>query len=257
MALVDRFTHRRFARLVTGRAAGTLTPLDARVVEAHLGTCARCRVQAAEEEGLRALLSADAATLGAALPIPVSALVTRVHAALDTPAAGPRSPWLVALGSAAATVAVAAVFWTAPARAPRPAGPEPAAVAAAIPEDMFDRAERRLAREQAARYLAEAQDVLLTVAATPPRCRKGENRVDVGDEAARSRALLARRAMAVPDAESVGSAQPLLEDVERVLREVASLDPCARPQDLKAIHEEIAKDRLLMKIDLVTRELVG
>jgi hypothetical protein len=52
-------------------------------------------------------------------------------------------------------------------------------------------------------------------------------------------------------------ARDVLDDVEEMLRAVAALDACARPQDLEAIRGEIAKRRLLMKIDLVTRELQG
>ena len=45
-------------------------------------------------------------------------------------------------------------------------------------------------------------------------------------------------------------ARDVLDDVEEMLREVAALDACARPQDLEAIHGEIARRHLLMKIDL-------
>jgi len=55
----------------------------------------------------------------------------------------------------------------------------------------------------------------------------------------------------------VVSARDVLDDVEEMLRQVAALDPCARPQDLEAIRGEIARRRLLMKIDLMTRELQG
>jgi hypothetical protein len=59
------------------------------------------------------------------------------------------------------------------------------------------------------------------------------------------------------DAPSTVVARDVFDDVEEMLREVAALDACARPQDLEVIRGEIARRRLLMKIDLVTRELQG
>jgi hypothetical protein len=82
--------------------------------------------------------------------------------------------------------------------------------------------------------------------------------VEVGEEAQRSRELLARRRLFLEiDAPAVVAARDVLDDVEEMLRQVAALDPCARPQDLEAIRGEIARRRLLMKIDLMTRELQG
>ena len=81
----------------------------------------------------------------------------------------------------------------------------------------------------------------------------------MGAEAERSRDLLARRRLFVESGwrRRRWRARGVLDDVEEMLREVAALDPCARPQDLEAIRGEITRRRLLMKIDLVTRELRG
>jgi hypothetical protein len=80
----------------------------------------------------------------------------------------------------------------------------------------------------------------------------------VGAERERSRDLLARRRLFLEmDGVATMAARGVLDDVEEMLREVAALDPCARPQDLDAIRGEISRRRLLMKIDLVTRELRG
>jgi hypothetical protein len=57
--------------------------------------------------------------------------------------------------------------------------------------------------------------------------------------------------------EDVDSVRPVLRDVEYVLREVASLPSCAREKDLLAIQREVSRRNLLMKIDLMTRELKG
>jgi hypothetical protein len=41
------------------------------------------------------------------------------------------------------------------------------------------------------------------------------------------------------------------------LREVASLEACARKHDLQSINRLVERRRLLLKIDLTTRELQG
>ena len=124
--------------------------------------------------------------------------------------------------------------------------------------DAIRRLEHTLERERAAHYLSDAQDVLVTVASAPQRCARRRSAVEVGPEAERSRELLARRRLFVEtDAASTVVARDVFDDVEEMLREVAALDACARPQDLEAIRGEIARRHLLMKIDLVTRELQG
>jgi hypothetical protein len=125
-------------------------------------------------------------------------------------------------------------------------------------EELLRRMERSLAREQAARYLTEAQDVLVTVAAGPPPCPKTRETIEVEDEAQRSRDLLARRALLVElGRDEVASAQPVLAEVEEMLREVAALPSCVRPGRLQELGRQMEQRRLLMKIDLMTRELVG
>src|SRR6185295_16364702 len=127
-----------------------------------------------------------------------------------------------------------------------------------LSQDALDRLERTLARERAARYLAQAQDVLVNVAAAPRNCVRAGQRVEMGEEAQRSRELLAERALVVDiEGSAVAGARPVLEDVEQVLREVATLPDCAHRRDLEAIHKDMERRRLLMKIDLMTRELVG
>ena len=124
-----------------------------------------------------------------------------------------------------------------------------------------------MAREQAVRYLADAQDVLVNVAASPRDCEREapstlapatESRVDLVAESRRSRELLARRTLLVEaDEAAVVSARPVLEDVEDMLREVASLEACTRPRELLRLREEMEKRQLLMKMRLMQRELAG
>ena len=165
--------------------------------------------------------------------------------------------------AAALAVAVfgATAFVGTTAEAKRPA-PSPAVAEAAEPEiavsdEALERMERTMARERTARYLDEAQDVLVTVSGAPRRCDRKTQHVDMGDETRRSRELLARRAQLDLDGSAALTAGPVLDDVEKVLREVASLENCARLRDVEAIHRHVERERLLMKMELMTRELAG
>jgi hypothetical protein len=133
-------------------------------------------------------------------------------------------------------------------------GPPQAAVSA----EALLRMERTVGREQAVRYLQSAEDVLLSVSSTLPHCDPSARRRAVGIEAARSRALLADRRLLVDvDADPLAGARPVIEDVDMALGEVAALDPCAKASDVQAIAARIVRERLLMKMDVLARELQG
>jgi hypothetical protein len=256
--------HRRWRERVSLLAADALDESARASVSAHLARCASCAEALPAERAAIAALAADAAR-PAEPPIPLAALRTRVLARLDAEAAVPRhaartgAAW--ALGTAAtALLGVLGVLLL--------RGTVPPARPAATPvveagdvgdggEEFVRRLERNVAREQAARYLDEAGDVLVTVAARAHPCPRGGERVDVGEEAQKSRELLARRRLLDVDGAAVAAAGPVLDDVEQVLREVASLEACARQRDLDTIHRQIEKSRLLLKIDLTARELLG
>ena len=162
--------------------------------------------------------------------------------------------------AAAVVVAVAGVWMTdrAPRPVPTPSAAPEAATQGSAREEMLQRMERSLAREQTARYLSEAQDVLVTVAAGPPPCPRTRQTVEIAEEVQKSRDLLDRRALvAAPGREEVASAQPVLAEVEEMLSQVAALPSCVRPGQLQALEKELGRRRLLMKIDLLTRELQG
>ena len=258
------FEHLRFRRRVTLLALGALEGLEAEAVSAHVDTCARCR---RELEGVRALRDGLAADPVAKLAPALSceALVVRVQARLDEETAGPRVAvrWrLVALPLAAAaliaTVLLLPRLRTGPSSPPSPVVAGGATQTVSVPEEMVARMERRVAREQTARYLNEAQDVLMTVATLHRNCQHENQAVDVEDDVVRSRELLLRRVMVVDAAgREVAMAEPLLADVEELLRQVADLTSCARSQDLRAISRRMNESRLLMKIDLMARELEG
>jgi putative zinc finger protein len=251
--------HGRWSRRVSLLAAGALGDADRATTLAHLEGCAACRAELAGARGLIALVERDPVR-EAEPAIPLGALVARVHARLaeaERSATAGRTWSKVALPLAAAAAVIVLIGLWIPTHPPH-VPPPSARPQAAVSEEALRRLEKSVARENAVRYLSEAQDVLVTVAAAPLRCDRKRAHVDVGDEARRSRELLTRRALLVDtDRDEMAGARPVLEDVSDALREVAALDPCSRPEELEAIQQRMARGRLLMKIDLMTRELQG
>ena len=249
--------HGRWRERVSLLAAGALEPTEETAVRAHLDTCPSCRADLARTSEAFALLVVDPVRT-AEVPVPLAHLVRRVNARLEAPPPAPAFRWAYAATAVAAAVLLVAVV---PRLRERP---EPAPTVAeggsdaGASEEIVARMERRLSRDQAARYLDEAQDVLVTVAGHPVDCERDHGRVDVGEEAQRSRELLARRALMVElGGDEVASARPLLDDVEGLLREVAALPACARADSLDAIHRQMERRNVIMKIDLLTNELRG
>jgi hypothetical protein len=248
--------HSRQRRQLTLLAADALDGSEREQALAHVDTCAACRLELGELRGLFARLAADPAR-SAELPVAPALLSRRVLERLDE-ASEPRGwtlRWRFVLAPAVGVAAALALLALLPRFTPRPEPPAPTLV---VSEAAFHRLERTLAREQAVRYLNDAQDVLVTVASTLPHCERHDRHVDVAAETERSRELLARRALLVDlGGDGVLSARPVLQDVEQVLRAVAALDPCAHPEALALIQADLQRRRLLMKIDLMTRELQG
>jgi hypothetical protein len=254
------FEHWRTRRRLSLLAMGVLDGSEAEAARRHCALCPRCAAELADLERVTALLGRDPLR-NAAPPIDDALLarLTLARVATNRAVAEPRAQrsWRF-LAIPAAAAALAAVVL-----APRIAqdihpSRETVQSEILVPEMALRRMERNVAREQAVRYLNDAQDVLVTVASAPQLCDRQRRTLDMGEETRRSRDLLSRRAMLVDlDSDEVRAARPILEDIERVLREVAVLDPCARPQDLDAIHAQLREGRLLMKINLMTRELAG
>src|SRR2546425_3076210 len=207
------FDHLRYGPRVSLLAFGALEGREREATERHAGSCARCRSELEALLALREELRADpVCTAEPDLPLPV--LVARVEARIAEELASPRSPWAwqlrVALPAAAAILAIALL---APRVASRfvPAAASPAAVdeAPVVSPDALARLERNVAREQTARYLSDAGDVLVTVAAAPVDGDRKDERVDVRQASARSRELLARRALLLESGpQAVADARP-------------------------------------------------
>jgi len=246
--------HERWRRRVSLLALGALEPAERAAALAHLERCPACREELAALRDVLALVDADPVH-DAAPPLSAAALAARVRRRLDVsrPSAAARGAMLRPLAAAAAVVLA---VWALPAAGPR-RPPAAAARPAEVTDETLERLEAHVAREQAVRYLNAAQDVLVTVSVARRDCERKGGRVDVAGEARRSRELLERRPLLELNHARVASARPVLDDVELVLRDVASLEACARARDLAAIQRLLQQRRLLMKIDLMTRELQG
>jgi hypothetical protein len=258
MSVFRDLLHRRAELRTDLLAFGVLEGAERERAIAHVATCERCAAAFAAAERAQDALAADPVRL-AEPSVPLATAVAVVRGKLK--AASARRPALRPLAASLAFAAVAALALVVllPARPPRPEVTVSQSLEdAADSSAAFNRAERTVAREQAARYLTEAQDVLTQVASEPVICSLQARTVNVGDEAARSRRLLERRALFVDTAaEHVAAVKPVLDDVEVVLRDVATLDPCARPAEVMRVRDEIGRRQLLMRIRLMTRELQG
>ena len=236
--------HGRWRVRVSLLAAGALEPHEEPAVRAHLATLRRVPGRPRAVTARRSRSSARDPVRSAELPVPVEFLTAPRAGAARRGAGGPAVPAGAspAPGLAAAALAVAIVPVAARARAARLPSRPVATEMPLVPDDVMARMERRVARDSAARYLDEAQDLLVTVSAHPADCEDDHGRIDVGEEARRSRELLERRALMVElGGDEVASAQPLLDDVEGLLREVAALPACVRADSLDAIHAQMER----------------
>ncbi len=262
------FAHLRLRRRVSLLGADLLEGRERDFVLAHLAACPACRsAYEAEASALRSVVAALASDpLRSAEPhVPAAVLASRVARAVDAASqpAGQRRFWLAALPAAAALVALAVAVPPLVKRyRPQPVAARvtipPADASALLAEDALARIERNMAREQAARYLSEAGEVLVTVAATGVDCDRKDDRLDVGAAPERSRELLEKRRLVVDEGgDAVASARGVLDDVELALRQVADLPSCVKRRDVELVQKDVEARQLLMRIRLMTRELEG
>lgn len=262
------FLHFRYRRRLGLLASLSLDPREADEVSRHAGECASCQAELQELSKLASALRADAA-LDRPLPISSDALRTRVLARLRTssPSPAPRGAWsltpaMTALGLVGIGLLAGVLFTrsSGPVNEPAPAhAPLQASADTALNDAAFyERLEKTHTRANAARYLAEAQDILIQVRAAADCPDSPKDSVDVTVEAQTSRTLLMRRTALVSGSRgTLVAAQGVMEEVEGVLQRVAELPKCTRRKDVDAIARTVDQRNLLMKIDLVAQELVA
>ena len=261
------FLHRRRLGLL---ASGVLDGADARRLSGHVASCASCQL---ELEGLKRATRALESDAAFERPLPISseALRTRVLARIQATPRPSASRPVFALAPALSAAALVGVGLLAGLFAARmttsvevPAGNaatdgiEIVADTTANDTAFYERLEKTQVRADAARYLADAQDILVQVRAAADCPDSPQDSVDVTREAQTSRRLLKRRAALVSGSgETLLAARGVLEEVEGLLQQVAELPQCTRRSDVDAIARRVDSKNLLMKIDLVAQELAA
>lgn len=119
--------------------------------------------------------------------------------------------------------------------------------------------EDRLARRGAARYLSDSRALLVNLVGATARCRRTEGRYDIALEKEKSRQLLRRKNLYEGDLLALEDQRlaTLVRQLESVLMQVAALDDCTPARPIHDLREEIERRQILLRIDLVTRELRG
>jgi hypothetical protein len=262
------FLHFRYRQRLGLLASSSLDPREADGVSKHVADCASCQAELAELRRFASALQADAA-LDRPLPISSEALRTRVLARIKTssPESAPRPAW--SLVPAMATLGLVGIGLLAGVLVTRSSAPtnelsqthaplQASADTAINDAAFYERLEKTQTRANAARYLAEAQDILVQVRAAADCPDSPKDSVDVTAEARTSRTLLKRRAALVSGSQgTLLAAQGVMEEVEGVLQRLADLPKCTRRKDVDAIARTVDHRNLLMKIDLVAQELVA
>jgi len=258
--------HFRFRNRLGLLASSSLDPRETEWVRGHVARCASCQAELTELSNLTAILKTDA-SLDRPLPVSTEALRSRVLARIrSSPPVPARAGWSPA--PAMSALALVGVFVLAGVLATRSSAPkEPegtiapliaSADTAANDAAFYERLEKTHTRANAARYLSEAQDILIQVRAAADCPDSPKDSVDVTAEAQTSRTLLGRRAALVSGSQgSLLAAQGVMEEVEGVFQKVAELPKCTRRKDVDAIARSVDQKNLLMKIDLVAQELVS
>ena len=262
------FLHFRYRRRLGLLAASALEPRAAEWVLKHTANCASCQAELGELTRAAGRLIADA-SIDRPLPISSQALRTRVLARIRTegPQAARKQAWnpgwaLTAVGLVGIGLlsGVLATRFAPQSNEPAPSSPRLLESSDTLVNDtaFYERLQKTHLRANAARYLAEAQDILIQVAAAADCPDSPKDRVDVTREAQTSRSLLKRRAALVSGSgEALAAARGVMEEVEGVLQQVADLPQCTRRTDVDAIARKVDRRNLLMKIEMIAQELAA
>jgi len=124
-----------------------------------------------------------------------------------------------------------------------------------LPRSMLANIERSAAQGSARRYLSESRALLMSLIATPLRCEK--DTVDIKDERAKALELIRRQRLIADDLQTLplARAQDICRDLENVFIEIASLNDCAKVEQITELRKLVASRQLLLRLDLVADQL--
>ena len=259
--------------LIPLHAYGALEAAERGALEGHLSECPACaRLFTETRETLRSIHPRDAFPREAEVDWADFARATAARARAEERrggesrrvAAAPRAwrQWRTlrhGLLAAAAGLAVFAALRVGLLH--RPMGshaPGPGAVRAGGTEDTRFLQES-VARLGAARSLRDGRALLLDLIQAPVRCRRSDGSYDVALEKERSKDLLRRMNLYQGTLAGPGDRRlaELLGQLESLLLQVSALDDCTAGQGIHDLREAIERRQLLLRIDLVTREVEG
>lgn len=272
----------RFRGDLAAHLYGDLDDEQRQTLESHLADCAGCREELRALQRTSLLLSPEAMfPREREVDWEAFARSTVRRATGYRPAAGRRpSPAAAGVGflswlrlvmrapgwaavAAGLLVVVGAAVGTYSVFTLRSPEPSPVLVAEAapldapvnLPEAMLTKIEATSAREGTRRYLAESRALLTSLLGTSIKCQK--DTVDIRDERARSIDLLRRQRLIADGLESLplARAKDVCRDLERLLLEIASLNDCAKAEQIQELKRLVESRQILFRLDLVADDM--
>jgi len=230
---------------------GEAAPVQEPDAAAHLEACGLCRGEYARLKRVLGVIDEKAVAIE-----PPPSFERTVWARLEPNLRPARRGWVswllmspAPLGLAAAVVAlVAGAFFAGRALSPAPAAPPDAAAAAAAIEQIRE----RILLSDLGAHLDRSQMALVELVST------GEDAAgDISSERSRAEQLVADNRLYRQTAEETGDAalSELLDDIERVLTEVAASPLSGSSRDLADVRRRIESRDLLFKVRVVSSEI--
>jgi hypothetical protein len=237
---------------------GETTPRDEAHTTLHLASCVRCR---GEFTRLQRVLGVIDETTVSVVDLPPSFERT-VWARLEPNLRRERRHWLSWLVTSPAPLALAATvvvlvvgaFFAGRALSPAAPGGAPVATATATPADAAaaDQLRERILLVDLGEHLDRSQMALVELASS-----EDEGQIDMSDERARAEQLVADTRLYRQAAKQAGDAamSDLLDEIERVLTEVATTPNTVSASELADVRKRIASGDLLFKVRVVSSDV--
>jgi hypothetical protein len=229
---------------------GETSPGDERQTTGHLQQCGLCRTEYTRLQ--RVLASIDERSLAME---PGPAFERTVWARLEPALEPARRSWVgwlltspAPLGLAAAVVVlVVGAFFAGRALSPAPAAPTAAAVAAAA-----DQIRERILLSDVGEHLDRSQMALVDLVSGDDN-----STLDIASERSRAEQLVADNRLYRQTAEETGDVllSQLLDEIERVLTDVAAAPEAGSSRDLADVRRRIESRDLLFKVRVIASEI--
>jgi hypothetical protein len=229
---------------------GETSPGDERQTAGHLHECGGCRAEYTRLQ--RVLASIDERSVSVE---PGPAFERTVWARLEPSLKPARRGWVgwlltspAPLGLAAAVIVlVVGAFFAGRALSPAPAAPSAAAVAAAAAQ-----IRERILLADVGDHLDRSQMALVELASGDDSAS-----ADIANERSRAEQLVADNRLYRQTAEDTGDValSELLDEIERVLTEVAATPEAASSRDLSEVRRRIESRDLLFKVRVIASEI--